>query len=304
MRNAFIRELVRIVEHEHEREVMLVVGDLGYSVVEPFVERFPDRFINAGVAEQNMAGLAAGMASEGCHVFTYSIANFPTFRCAEQIRNDIDYQDLPVTTVSVGGGLAYGSLGYSHHAVQDYGLMRLMPHMLIAAPGDPAEVTACLRFLASNPCPSYLRLGKAGEPTFHESAPEVAPGRWLPMHRSDSANVAVVSTGAVMADALGWIKKLGLPVDLYSCPLWGMAWKASQLQQANRYQVVVTVEDHLEDGGFGSWMMEALNSSRKRVIPFALDASVCGMVGSQGLLNALGGLSEQRFQMVLRNALT
>jgi len=139
--------------------------------VEPFADQFPDRFINAGVAEQNMTGLAAGMASEGYHVFTYSIANFPTFRCAEQIRNDVDYQQLAVTVVAVGGGLAYGALGYSHHAVQDYALMRMMPNTLIAAPGDPMEVRACMRYLVANPQPSYLRLGKAGEPSFHGQVP-------------------------------------------------------------------------------------------------------------------------------------
>ena len=132
MRSAFIEELVELAKIQSN--IALIVGDLGYSVIEPFAEMFPERFINAGVAEQNMTGLAAGMASEGYHVFTYSIANFPTFRCAEQIRNDVDYHNLPVTVVSVGGGLAYGSLGYSHHAVQDYALIRSFPNMLIASP--------------------------------------------------------------------------------------------------------------------------------------------------------------------------
>ena len=178
MRNAFIEELVKLaVKHSN---IALVVGDLGFSVIEPFADQFPDRFINAGVAEQNMVGLAAGMASEGYHVFTYSIANFPTFRCAEQLRNDVDYHKLPVTTVAVGGGVAYGSLGYSHHAVQDYALMRCMPNMLIAAPGDPMEVRACLRYLVENPQPSYLRIGKAGEKNYHKDVPKVRPGVWLP----------------------------------------------------------------------------------------------------------------------------
>src|SRR5436189_6111623 len=116
MRTAFIQEL--IAQARLHPDIFLVVGDLGFSVVEPFREEFPDRFLNAGVAEQNMTGLAAGLASEGYRVFTYSIANFATFRCAEQIRNDIAYHHLPVTIVAVGGGLAYGNLGYSHHAVQ------------------------------------------------------------------------------------------------------------------------------------------------------------------------------------------
>ena len=106
MRNAFIHGLVEFAKTRDN--IALVVGDLGYSVIEPFVDSFPERFVNAGVAEQNMAGLAAGMASEGYHVFTYSIANFPTVRCAEQLRNDVDHHRLAVTTVAVGGGVAYG----------------------------------------------------------------------------------------------------------------------------------------------------------------------------------------------------
>lgn len=131
MRNVFIEELV--AQAEIDENIVLIVGDLGYSVVEPFASKFPSRFINAGVAEQNMMGLAAGMASEGLQVFVYSIANFPTFRCAEQIRNDVAYHGLPVTVVAVGGGVAYGNLGYSHHAIQDYALLRSFPNMLIAA---------------------------------------------------------------------------------------------------------------------------------------------------------------------------
>ena len=258
MRNAFIEELVSLAtQHPH---IALVVGDLGYSVVEPFADRFPDRFINAGVAEQNMTGLAAGMASEGYHVFTYSIANFPTFRCAEQIRNDVDYHQLPVTVVSVGGGLAYGALGYSHHAVQDYALMRSFPHMLIAAPGDPMEVRACMRYLIANPQPSYLRLGKAGEPNFHAAVPAVAPGKWLAvaaaLEPSDDAKT-LLSTGAALGIAMDWQQSAHYHQHaVHSMPLWGMSSKAEQIDAAQAFGRVETLEDHLLDGGFGSWLME------------------------------------------------
>src|SRR3954469_23330276 len=194
MRNAFIDELCSLAASHPN--IALVVGDLGFSVVEPFADRFPERFINAGIAEQNMMGLAAGMASEGYHVFCYSIANCPPFRCAEQLRNDVDYHRPSVTAVSVGGGLSYGNLGYSHHAVQDYGLMRLMPNMLLAAPGDPLEVRACMRYLVDHPQPSYLRLGKAGEPIFHPAVPEVAPGRWLRIAGAENARRTFLTTGA------------------------------------------------------------------------------------------------------------
>lgn len=299
MRNAFIDELVNLAAaHDH---IALVVGDLGYSVVEPFADRFPDRFINAGVAEQNMTGLAAGMASEGFHVFTYSIANFPTFRCAEQIRNDVDYHKLPVTVVSVGGGLAYGALGYSHHAVQDYALMRSFPNMLIAAPGDPMEVRACMRYLVDHPQPSYLRLGKAGEPNFHAAVPQVAPGKWLKVvdgqARREGA-ATLLSTGAGLGVAMGWHQDARYQRhSVHTMPLWSMASKPLQAATASVFESVETVEDHLLDGGFGSWLMESVMGQEgvaPRLKAHALSSAVCGTVGSQDTLNRLGGLGPLR----------
>ena len=293
MRNAFIDELVQLAGiHDN---IALVVGDLGYSVIEPFADRYPDRFINAGVAEQNMTGLAAGMASEGYHVFTYSIANFPIFRCAEQIRNDVDYHRLPVTVVAVGGGLAYGALGYSHHAVQDYSLMRSFPNMLIAAPGDPKEVRACLRYLVANPQPSYLRLGKAGEPDFHTEVPRIEPGRWSPISQAGNGDRVLLSTGATLALAMQWQSApIYAGYSVYSLPLWGMSSKSIQAAQVRNYQRILTLEDHLADGGFGSWLLESLRTEPSlipRVQSVSLDSKVCGAVGSQSMLHELGGLT-------------
>ncbi len=286
MRDAFIDELAILAETNPQ--IALIVGDLEFNVVERFAERFPDRFINAGVAEQNMTGLAAGMASEGYHAFTYSIANFPTFRCAEQIRNDVDHHQLPVTIVAVGGGVAYGSLGYSHHAVQDYALMRTMPHMTIAAPGDPFETRACLNWLVANPGPSYLRLGKAGEPKFHDATPSVSPGVWLKVREGDEDQV-MLSTGAALGSA---IARAG-DRAVYSLPLWGMASKLQQSEQIASHRHVTTFEDHLADGGFGSWLMESVagTEAAARILPIALSSEVCDEVGSQATLNRLGGLA-------------
>jgi len=291
MRNAFIQELVTLARQHPQ--IALIVGDLGYSVIEPFADEFPDRFVNAGVAEQNMTGLAAGMASEGYHVFTYSIANFPTFRCAEQIRNDVAYHKLPVTVVAVGGGLAYGSLGYSHHAVQDYALMRTMPNMLIASPGDPMEVRACMRYLVEQPGPSYLRLGKQGEPSFHEVPPKVKPGEWLKV-RPGTDETAILTTGAVLQIAMEWVKNADhLNRTVYSMPLWSMSDKASQPSHLTRFTHVITIEDHLSDGGFGSWLLEAKSLDSRLACtlqPISLNSEVCSAVGSQNALNKLGGL--------------
>ena len=285
MRDAFIDELAILAETHPQ--IALVVGDLGFNVIERFADRFPERFVNAGVAEQNMTGLAAGMASEGYHVFTYSIANFPTFRCAEQIRNDVDHHRLPVTVVAVGGGVAYGSLGYSHHAVQDYALMRTMPNMTIAAPGDPLETRACLNWLVANPGPSYLRLGKSGEPQFHELTPTLAPGVWVRVRQGDETAI-MLSTGAALGAAIG---RAG-DSAVYSLPLWSMAAKLQQPAQLARHNQVTTFEDHLADGGFGSWLCESVagTEAAARIRPIALSSEICDQVGSQATLNRLGGL--------------
>jgi len=295
MRNAFIDELV--LAAEINPKIALVVGDLGYKVVEPFAEKFPNRFFNSGIAEQNMMGLSAGLASEGYHVFVYSIANFPTFRCAEQIRNDVDYHKLPVTVVSVGGGLSYGNLGYSHHAIQDYALIRTMPNMLIASPGDPFEVRACMRFLIQNPQPSYLRLGKAGEPCIHKDIPTIRPGEWQPILNTEQrGNSALLTTGATLAlgNTLATSNPLFSNHQLWTMPLWGMQYKNLQEQQVSIFDSITTIEDHLIDGGFGSWMLESLVHSPQllpKIQIKALNPIVCGLVGDQAELNSIGGLS-------------
>lgn len=293
MRNAFIDELVSAAEIDES--IALVIGDLGYGVVEPFQEKFPERFFNAGVAEQNMMGFSAGLASEGYHVYVYSIANFPTFRCAEQIRNDVAYHNLPVTVVSVGGGLSYGNLGYSHHAVQDYSLIRSMPNMLIASPGDPMETRECIKFLNKNPQPSYLRIGKAGEPNFHTSIPDLRPGKW---NKTDniSSNKIILTTGTSLQIAKELQQLTGDAYSVRTLPLWGMSYKNEIPSEISKFEEILILEDHLMDGGFGSWILESLHSNKElysRVSIHSLDSKVCGMVGSQNTLNNEGGLSAE-----------
>ena len=292
MRDVFIQELIDAARLNSN--IVLIVGDLGYSVVEPFAEEFPERFINAGIAEQSMMSIAAGLASEGYHPFVYSIANFPTFRCAEQIRNDVAYHKFPVTIVAIGGGLSYGNLGYSHHAIQDYALIRSMPEMLIASPGDPYEVRACMRYLINNPQPSYLRLSKSGELPIHTKIPIIKPGVWLSIRKGNSNQRAYLTTGGL----LNWVVKEA-PKDssIYSLPLWGMDHKDIQVNLVSKYNSVVTVEDHLKDGGMGSWMLEALSDYPNQIIKIRIDAlsqSIFGMVGQQSVLNEMGGLTRER----------
>src|SRR5438445_7860670 len=170
MRTAFIQTLNELADRDPR--VCLVVGDLGFSVIEEFAERFPDQFLNAGVAEQNMIGLAAGMSMTGKIVLTYSIGNFGTLRCLEQIRNDVCYHRANVKVVAVGGGLAYGNLGVTHHASEDVAIMRALPNMTVVSPGDPIEARLATKAVVALDGPAYLRLGKAGEPVVHEKDPD------------------------------------------------------------------------------------------------------------------------------------
>lgn len=292
MRNAFMEELVCAARVRDD--IVLIIGDLGYSVIEPFADEFPDRFFNAGIAEQNMMGMAAGIASEGMRVFTYSIGNFPTWRCAEQIRNDIDYHNLPVTNVVIGSGVTYGSLGYSHHAIQDLAIMRGLPNMVIAAPGDPLEVRACMQYLLRFQGPSYLRLGKAGETHYHMSIPKISEGKWLKVYEG-SSNKALLSTGASLQITMSLVSSCEYEdYSVYSIPLWSMASKLYQKKIIEKFERIITFEDHLPDGGFGAWLLESVANEGglcERIRIRGFDPNVCGVSASQAALNKLGGLS-------------
>ena len=225
MRKIFIDELIEAAKKN--KKIILIVNDLGYNVVEKFAKLFPSQFFNAGVAEQNMMGIASGMALEGYHVFVYSIGNFPTFRCAEQIRNDVDYHNLPVTIVNVGAGLSYGSLGYSHHSLQDYGLMRLFPNMLIASPSDEMETKACMKYILKKPQPSYLRLTKSNIKPLHKKIPNLKPGKWLSVFKNKQISKKIfLTTGNVAYIAKKFLTNKNFHnYSIYSLPLWGMKYK-------------------------------------------------------------------------------
>jgi transketolase len=292
MRNTFITHLTKCAEENDK--ILLIVGDLGYSVIEEFEKKFPKRFYNAGISEQNMASMAAGLASEGFHVFLYSIANFPTFRCAEQLRNDVGYHNLPVTVVTVGGGLSYGNLGYSHHAIQDLGLMRLFPEFTIASPGDPIETSMCMNYLLSNPGPSYLRLKKAGEVNYNQEKTEIIPGIWNEIVPANNNKILLTTSGGLhIAHQLQKNNPEYIGYGIFTCPIWGANFKALQQEQIDKFNEIITVEDHLLDCGFGSWLRESIviPESHIKVKNKALSLDVIGKVGTEDYLLKIGGFN-------------
>ncbi len=255
MRTAFIQQLV--LEARNNPSIFLIVGDLGFSVVEPFAEEFPDRFINAGVAEQNMTGIAAGLAKEGYTVITYSIGNFPTLRCLEQIRYDVCYHKLNVKIVAVGGGYAYGPLGASHHLTEDYGMLRTIPNLTICSPGDPIEAKAITTYIINKNGPCYLRLGKAGEPKVHKNA--ITDQRQSIYHVIFGNRTAILTTGTILKYSFDFINRNNLRWGLHSFPVIKPLDLEGLKSIANNYDNLITIEDHQRSCGFGSAILEGLN---------------------------------------------
>lgn len=285
MRDIFIDELCTATEKN--KNIVLIVNDLGFGVIEKFCKKFPNNYFNAGIAEQSMIGYAAGLAAAGKHVFVYSIANFSTFRCAEQIRNDVDYHNLPVTIVSVGSGVGYGNLGYSHHGLQDYALMRTFPNTVIASPGDAMELKGCMRYLVNNPQPSYLRLDKSTKFQIHKKVPNISPGKWLKVISKNNNKKTYLTTGAVIEHTKKkFLKKNFFDFSLYSVPMWGMKTKKNQYNYIKKYSKIIVVEDHFQDGGFQSWISESINKKKceTSIISCSISSEIVQKVGSKEYL--------------------
>ena len=293
MREAFFRALLEV--SERDPRVHLVVGDLGFGVTEAFAERFPNRFLNVGVAEQNMTGLAAGMALSGKVVFTYSIANFPTLRCIEQIRNDVCYHNADVKIVAVGGGFAYGALGATHHATEDLAILRALPGMTVVAPGDPVEAALATRAVAQWPGPCYLRLGRAGEPTVHAGPIEFSLGRAVMVR--EGADLTLISTGAMLETAVRVAERLAAD-DVQARVLSLHTLKPldtdAVLAAAAETRAVVTIEEHSVIGGLGSAVAAVLAEQSEARVPFkmiGLPSAFASETGSQALMLDRQGLS-------------
>lgn len=259
MRTNFINQLIE--EARHNDKIFLLVGDLGYHVIEPFAEEFPDRFLNVGIAEQNMAGIAAGLAMTGYNVYFYSIGNFPTIRCLEQIRNDIAYHQANVKVVSVGAGYAYGSLGATHQATEEIGALRVMPNMVVATPGDPLEARAITKISASYDGPMYIRLGKAGEKTVHsEDSIDLKIGDICSVITREGNQTAVFACGNILDAALHQINEENLNYDLYSVPFVKPINKEQLINIVKTHPAgLITIEEHQKSCGMGSAIVEVLN---------------------------------------------
>jgi transketolase len=292
VRDAFIGALTELAPQHPE--LLLLTGDLGFKVLDQYIARFPCQFLNVGVAEQNMSGLAAGLALEGHTVFTYSIGSFPTLRCLEQIRNDICYHKANVKIVCIGGGMSYGAVGFSHHATEDLAILRALPHMLVLSPGDLWEAAEASRFLVEHRGPAYLRLDKSYAPPTNLPDEVFVPGRVRVVRQGQ--DVTLAATGGVLGEALraaGTLASEGIEARVLSVHTIKPLDVETLCAAARETEGIVTIEEHAVSGGLGGAVAEALleaGASPGFFLRMGLRDTFSSVVGSQQYLRKVYAL--------------
>ena len=292
MRSAFVRRLIELAAGDPN--IMLVTGDLGFGVLDEFENRFPRQYINAGVAEQNMTALATGLGMEGFTVFTYSIGNFPTLRCLEQLRNDTFYHDANVKVVSVGGGFSYGQLGMSHHATEDLSILRALPGVVVCAPGSAHEARLVVDALAAMPGPAYLRLERAAAGFEDSSAVPFRFGRSRRLF--EGSDITLIASGGIVSEVVAAARSLASAgigcrvLSLHSLkPLDAEAISEAAAQTGG----IVTVEENSILGGLGGAVAEVCLESVCRPKVFkrlGIRDQYVSVVGDQEFLRAAAGI--------------
>ena len=299
MRTAFIEQLVE--EARSNDRIFLIVGDLGFNVVERFRDSYPDRFLNIGIDEQNMIGVAAGLSMQGYNVFVYSIGNFPTLRCMEQIRYDVAYHNADVKIVSVGAGYAYGSLGASHHATEELGMMRTIPSMVVCSPSDPSEAKAITKTASEYRGPMYIRLGKAGEKQIYPSYDSLQVGD-IHVYKESIARNAIFVTGSILDYAVKFINENNVDTAIYSVPFVKPISSVQLENLVKKHDNIITLEEHQQSCGLGSAIVEQIsdlyaNGALKqypKVTRIAIPDKFYSVSGNQVYLRQLAGLTLQK----------
>ena len=293
MRSVFNKVLLELAAIDDR--IFLILADIGYGEIEPFAEAFPNRYFNVGVAEQNMTGIACGVAMEGNIAVTYSIANFPTLRPLEQIRNDVCYHNANVKIVIIGGGLAYGALGVSHQATEDIAIMRALPNMVVVCPGDFAEAEAATRAMFEYEGPVYYRCGYKKEPPIHDGPLDFAFGKAIQVR--DGRDLTFIFTGTIGNQVLPAADELdaqGIACRVLSMHTVEPIDKQAILAAAADTGGIVVVEEHQLNCGLGSAVAEVLCDAcvmPQRFLRLALPNKYVSEVGSHEWLVDYYGLS-------------
>jgi transketolase len=292
VRDAFFRALARLGTADDR--VWALTGDLGVGLFEPFEAAAPGRYLNVGIAEQTLVGVAAGLAYAGKVPFAYSIAPFVTSRAHDQMRVDVACAGANVKLVGVGSGVSYGTLGPTHHAIDDLALTRVLPGMTVLAPGDPAEAERAAHAAAAHEGPVYLRLGKNGEPSLLPADADFRIGRAVELR--GGGDITIACTGTALREATAAADLLadeGIAATLLHFGTVKPFDAGALIAAATRTRAVVTVEEHSTVAGFGSAAAEALAESSAGAVlrRVGLPDTFAHAVGSRDYLVDRYGLS-------------
>ena len=286
MRDHFVKQLTELAHAD--KRIILITGDLGFGVLTDFSAKYPNQYINAGVAEQNMTGVATGLGLEGKIAFTYSIGNFCTLRCLEQIRNDACYHNANVNIVSIGGGFSYGPLGYSHHATEDIAIMRSLPNIRVFSPGDFWETIEITKAVVQLGGVNYLRLDKssAGYTNKEGEIFQVGKARTL----REGIDITIMATGGILEIALlaaDLVASEGINCRVLSFHTIKPIDKQAIIDASMQTGGIITIEEHIVDGGLGGAVAEVLMESGsypKKFKKMGLASQFSTIVGSQAYL--------------------
>ena len=293
MRKAFLDTLLE--ELQRDPTIMLLTADTGFHVFDDFQRDFPKNYLNVGIAEAAMIGMAAGLALSGRRVFVYAIAPFVTFRCLEQIRLDLCYQNLPVKIVGVGAGLTYGAAGPTHHAIEDIAVMNCLPNMTIFCPGDTLETAAAVKASMDLSGPCYLRLGKSGEPPVHSGFNfDFSVGKGILLR--PARELAIIATGNMLAVGVEVCRALeshGFQAGLVSMPTVKPLDRELLVELAGNCPLLVTLEEHNLIGGLGSSVADLIMTEGMsvRLLKFGIPDRFTDCAGSQEYWRGQYGLT-------------
>ncbi len=295
MRDAYVATLYDLAKNN--KQILVLVADIGAIVFDKFRADFPDRFINFGVAEANMITAAAGMALCGKIPFTYTITPFITMRTYEQIRNDVCLQKANVKIVGVGAGFVYSTQGPTHHAIEDIAIMKVLPNMTIISPADPLEVKKATMAAAEMEGPVYLRLGTSKEPQVYQHDYDFSVGRGVKLKEGE--DVTIIATGSIVHDALqaaNELEKENISVRLINIHTIKPIDKEIILQAATETGAILTVEEHNIEGGFGSSVASVILEGNDAPIKFkrlGVKDTFCSYYGSHQELKSYYGLAKE-----------
>jgi transketolase len=304
VRNAFIDTLLELAQTDDR--IFLVTGDLGWNVVEKFAAARPDRFLNAGVAEANMAGIATGLAQAGFIPFIYSIATFTSMRCYEQVRNGPVLHHLPVRVVGIGGGYAYGHAGPTHHALEDLAIARTQPGMTVLVPADPAQTRAVVKATMELAGPAYLRIGKGGNPEVPGLGGRFGLGR--PEIVREGRDLLFLACGSVAHEAVAAARLLepdGISPTVAVLAHLPFAASEALVELLARFESTVTVEEGYATGGLGSLVAETIaqRGLHSRLTICGVRESFTGASGSERHMRTQSGLDAPSLAAAARRGL-